>query len=147
MLNIFIHQIPISLARPNPTIKASYLALLFVAQNPHLIDCSILSPFNEVRTNPSLLPLKLLNPSTWNSQVPYPFGFSLSVIHSLFAYGRNSGEKFAIKSTNTRDFIDVQGWKLIWWLLSSTIYLVSHSESSGLCRIFFNGKVFKTVMG
>ena len=82
-------------------------------------------------------PLTLLDPSTVS--VHLELESSVKSRSSLSAYGVTFGAKSAMKSANTCDLRAVRGWKVISYSLSSTVHLVSLSESSGLCSMLFNG--------
>ena len=129
---------PISLARLRPAIIASYSASLFVALKPQLIAVSRVSPFGEVRTIPSQLPLKLLKPSMCRVHIP-SCGPS--------AYSWMLGVKSVMKSVNTYDLIVVRGWKVMSNSLSSTAHFASLPNNSGLCNMVLIGNVVNIGIG
>ena len=72
---------------------------------------------------------------------------SVKLRSSLSACGVTFRVKSAMKSANNCDLRAVRSWKVMSYSLSSTVHLVSLPESSSLCRILFNGKVVRTVIG
>ena len=57
---------------------------------------------------------------------------SVRLRSSLSAYGVTFGVKSVMKSANTCDLRAVRGWKVMSYLLSSIVHLVSLPEGSGL---------------
>ena len=80
--------------------------------------------------SPIPAPLTLLDPSTVS--VHLELERSVRLRSSFLAYWVTLGVKSATKSANTCDLRAVHGWKVMSYSLSSTVHLVSLSESSGL---------------
>ena len=81
--------------------------------------------------------LTLLDPST--ESIHLELERSAKLKSSLSACEVMFGAKYAMKLANTCNLRAVHGWKVMLYSLSSTVYLVSLPESSGLCSMLFNG--------
>ena len=83
------------------------------------------------------VPLMLLDLSTVSAHLELECFVKLR--SSLLAYRVMFGAKSVMKSANTYDLRAVCGWKVMSYLLSSMVHLVSLPESSGLCSMLSNG--------
>ena len=82
-------------------------------------------------------PLTLLNPLT--ESIHLELERSVKLRSSLSTFRVTFGAKSMMKLTNTCNLRAVRGWKVMSYLLSLTVHLVSLPDSSSLCSMLFNG--------
>ena len=125
--NTFIDFPPIFWTMAIPTSKVSYSASLFVIEKPNLKDFSIMILFRDIITNPTLDPLWLDAPSTYNFQdgVPcketVPTYFPLKSCSSSSSFIGDSANS-ATKSVRTCPLIKVRAM----YLMSKAPKIVPH---------------------
>ena len=125
--NIFTVFLPSFWTMDIPSSKASYLASLFVAENPSLSDFSMVILLGETRTSPTLKPLWFVAPSTYTFQHTGPYKEILptdfSSMSCVSATSSNEGSaNSATKSARTWPLMEVRGM----YLMSKASRIVPH---------------------